>query len=540
LRRQTYWNGTLRQRSLAERLVATCSAVAFCLLCVAVAPAVADVSDLRINEILADNEATIADEFDEYDDWIEILNTGATPVPLGGLFLTDSSSNTTMWMFPDTLLAPGGYLIIWADDDGGQGPLHTTFKLSAHGEFIGLYDSLAEGNGVIDSTSFGRQYPDIAFGRSPDGAPGFGYLIPTPGYANGGFINTPPVISATSHYPVLPREGSQVTVSAVIEDDFVLATTSLYYSTGGGFTEVPLHDDGAHNDGASGDMLYGGFIPGQSEGTNVTYFVYATDDSSAVTTDPPDAPTSTYTYEVGAYMLPPLYINEFMASNATTIADEAAEYDDWVEIYNAGPDAIDMAGFHLSDDPSDPQKFLFPSVMIEAGGWLLIWCDNDLDQGPLHAPFKLSAGGEFIGLYDRAEYSYYSIDSLTFAAQVTDVSFGREYDGDPIWQSFLIPTPGYSNQSSSVDDQVRLEPSRLALATIQHDVLHLTFSRPGAQPVRCELFDTSGRQALVSTVTAPAGEMTMRLNTGHLASGAYFLRLRSGFAEETARLLLIR
>lgn len=500
-----------------------------------------DTGNLRINELLADNTATIADELGEYDDWIEILNTGAVAVSLAGLFLTDDAANTTQWTFPDTLLPAGAYLIVWADNDVEQGPLHTTFKLSAGGEFIGLYASLGQGNGVIDSTSFGNQYPDIAYGRSPNGAGPFGYQIPTPGLTNGGFINTPPVISETAHYPALPREGNRVTVTTRITDDSAITGASLYFGTGGGYTATPLFDDGAHDDGEFGDHLYGGFIPGQFEGTTVSYYVQATDDSAAVITDPLEAPATTYAYEVGAYLPPQLFINEFMASNATTITDIAGEYDDWVEIYNGGAETVELAGYHLSDDPADPQKFIFPNLALAAGEFLLIWCDDDIGQGPLHAPFKLSADGEFIGLYDRVDHATIVIDSLSFGVQLTDISLGRETDGAPIWISFTVATPGFSNQSSAVDESDRPDGpvSALLAPVIQRGEIRLAFTRDSDRPIRCELFDLSGRRRLSTVRFAPAGEVAIRLATDGLATGAYFLRLQSGATIASGRILLI-
>ncbi|MBN2132757.1 MAG: lamin tail domain-containing protein, partial [Sedimentisphaerales bacterium] len=51
-----------------------------------------------------------------------------------------------------------------------------------------------------------------------------------------------------------------------------------------------------------------------------------------------------------------LVINEFMAANNTSIQDSLGDYDDWIEIYNAGETAVDLAGYYLTDDPSEPTK----------------------------------------------------------------------------------------------------------------------------------------------------------------------------------------
>ena len=104
----------------------------------------------------------------------------------------------------------------------------------------------------------------------------------------------------------------------------------------------------------------------------------------------------------------PLLINEFMASNDFAVADpdddgsgDASVYDDWIEIYNAGTKAINMAGMYVTDDPQDLTLWQVPDTdpaktTILPGGFLVIWADGEMDQGVLHADFKLSGGGEDI------------------------------------------------------------------------------------------------------------------------------------------------
>jgi hypothetical protein len=81
-----------------------------------------------------------------------------------------------------------------------------------------------------------------------------------------------------------------------------------------------MHDDGIHNDGGSGDGLFGAQIPDFIQNTIVDYYVTATDDIGAKVTDPIAAPAVTYDYIVG-YVPPLLFINEFMADNDNMIED---------------------------------------------------------------------------------------------------------------------------------------------------------------------------------------------------------------------------
>ncbi len=135
---------------------------------------------------MADNDGVVKDpdEPGAFDDWIELHNTGSTAVDLSGMYLSDDAEEPTKWQFPDgSTIDAGGYLIIWADDDTDQGDNHASFKLSADGESVLLYDTDAVT--LIDSVDFGEQATDVSYGRSPDDSSMFAVLATaTPGAAN--------------------------------------------------------------------------------------------------------------------------------------------------------------------------------------------------------------------------------------------------------------------------------------------------------------------------------------------------------------------
>jgi len=70
-------------------------------------------------------------------------------------------------------------------------------------------------------------------------------------------------------------------------------------------------------------------------------------------------------------------INEFMASNGSSIQDENGDREDWLELYNTTAEDIDLEGWSLSDDISEPRKWIFPSVTLPARGYLLIWLSGE-------------------------------------------------------------------------------------------------------------------------------------------------------------------
>ena len=140
-----------------------------------------------------------------------------------------------------------------------------------------------------------------------------------------------------------------------------------------------------------------------------------------------------------------LYINEFMASNATTICDSFGSYSDWIELYNSTDTDMDISGFGISDNLSQPMKYRFPDgTTIAAKGYLVVFCSGNegMQNGELHAPFGLRSYGEDVVIANRAGRI---IDSYSFKNQETDVSMARMPDGAGELQSNSQPSPGYPN-----------------------------------------------------------------------------------------------
>jgi len=141
-----------------------------------------------INEVQAQNDHTLADDLGEYDDWIELYNPSAQAVDAAGLWLSDDPQDPRQWQIPTgrpdlTTLQPRGFLLIWADGQTDQGPLHAGFKLKASGESIGLFGH--SGVPLLDRVVFQSQEADQSYGRIPDGGPSWQVAAqPTPGRSN--------------------------------------------------------------------------------------------------------------------------------------------------------------------------------------------------------------------------------------------------------------------------------------------------------------------------------------------------------------------
>lgn len=77
-----------------------------------------------------------------------------------------------------------------------------------------------------------------------------------------------------------------------------------------------------------------------------------------------------------------VFINEGSNKNYSTFADEDGEFPDWIELYNAGSDTVQLMGYALSDDPADPGKWTFPRTELLPGGYETVFCSAK-DRKPL-------------------------------------------------------------------------------------------------------------------------------------------------------------
>ena len=142
-----------------------------------------------------------------------------------------------------------------------------------------------------------------------------------------------------------------------------------------------------------------------------------------------------------------LRINEVMASQTRVITDRRGDYEDYVELFNPTAEAIDLSTFTLAGDTScdeddtEPKEVLVLGGTIRAGGYMLVWADDDRYQGRMHAPFKLSKRGQTVRLFDGAA----QVDSLSFPQLEDDQAYGRQSDGCGAWGILPGPSPGRSN-----------------------------------------------------------------------------------------------
>ncbi len=138
-------------------------------------------SHVRINEVLASNDTTLNVNGSK-PDLIELYNDGPSSVDLTGMAITDTAGNRKFTFSSGTILAAGGYLILYGDDAVTPPGIKVNFSLKTSGEGVFLYDTVANGGALVDSVVFGLQIADRSLARHDDGTWGLG--IPTFGAAN--------------------------------------------------------------------------------------------------------------------------------------------------------------------------------------------------------------------------------------------------------------------------------------------------------------------------------------------------------------------
>lgn len=168
--------------------------------------------------------------------------------------------------------------------------------------------------------------------------------------------------------------------------------------------------------------------------------------------------TEEYTREV--------LINEIMASNGTVLRDWEGDYTDWIEIYNPSAFPVDITGYYLSDDLTDPLKWKFPTNSIIVGKGYMVVRASGKDTvgitGEIHTNFSIGREGEYLMLTSSDKASV--VDMFEPVSIPRDFSFGRKPDGSETWVFFDKDgaSPGATNNRSQASSGVidsRLNPS---------------------------------------------------------------------------------
>lgn len=241
-------------------------------------------------------------------------------------------------------------------------------------------------------------------------------------------------------------------------------------------------------------------------------------------------------------------ISEFVASNGTGLKDEDGDYSDWIELHNAGTEGVNLFGWGLTDNAAKPFQWVFPSVTIPAGGYLVVFAsgkDRAQIGGKYHTNFKLSASGEYLGLV-TPKGGIATEFTPSYPEQYRDFSYGAEHR----W--YDIPTPGTVNGTGYAEVSAEVMFSReqgiffetaveVELALVSEtatDTAVIYYTLDGSVPTSDSLQYNGDALELTNTTIIKA----RALETGKLIgpiNTAVYIGMENSLAEATSTIPLV-
>jgi len=289
------------------------------------------------------------------------------------------------------------------------------------------------------------------------------------------------------------------------------------------FQKIMMFDDGLHQDGSAGDGVFGASF--QMIDPTMQYYIYA-ENAQAGTFSPARAEYEFYLATPNLPNVGDVVLNEFMADNENGEVDEAGEIEDWLELYNNTNAPVSLFGLYLSDDPANRNKWAFPAnLSIPANGFLIVWLDNDDLQGPLHANFKLAAGGETILLSNGTSTV---LDEISFGQQLPDVTYGRYPNGTGSF-TFLPPTFNATN-SLTINSK---EPFKQSTLQVFPNPSTGWFQLQSEEPMGVLRVLNALGQPVYSENFEQAMSTTLRLE--NLPAGLYFIQTEKALVRVVKR-----
>jgi hypothetical protein len=402
-----------------------------------------------LNEVLARNDSVLS-PWNEYSDWIELANTTASPVSLGGMSVSDKPDGDTRWVFPaGTTLPANGYLRVWCDEryipSSSLGPdLNTGFSLSAESGGVYLFNSLGQ---QVDAVEYGFQIGDLSIGRSggvwrlltspspnaPNAAPA-GLGSPASIVLNEWMAES---LSGADWFELYNTAAVPVDLSGVfLTDDPSIAgvtnyqVSSLSFIGAGGFVKYE----------ADGDVSQGrNHVNFNLDRLGEVIRLYASNftliDNADLLPFPkgvaagriPDGGSTVAVFyttptpgESNYLPLPAVSINEVLTHTDPPLEDS-------IELVNSSGQSAAIGGYYLSDSAKNLKKYRVPDGTTVAGGGYVVFGESQFNSGG-PGSFALSStrgGAVYLSAADGAGNltGYRSV--FRFGPQFNGVSMGR-------------------------------------------------------------------------------------------------------------------
>jgi hypothetical protein len=220
-----------------------------------------------------------------------------------------------------------------------------------------------------------------------------------------------------------------------------------------------------------------------------------------------------------------VYINEFCAKN-TMVPDEMGDFDDWIEIYNAGQDTINLSGLYMTNSLLEPLSYKIPparysETLLPPGEFKILWADCQPEEGTLHLNFNLEKTGGEIAVTELVEGEAVILDSIKYTQQYTNYSYGRYADGTSRWFVLSNMTPGESNLYTYLaelpgEDEIVVYPNPV------NDILEIHLLEPDISDLDISIIDQLGREKIHQLIDRHGGQ----LDVSSLPPGLYMMRVK--------------
>ncbi|MGB0991396.1 MAG: lamin tail domain-containing protein, partial [Akkermansiaceae bacterium] len=226
-------------------------------------------------------------------------------------------------------------------------------------------------------------------------------------------------------------------------------------------------------------------------------------------------------------------ISEFLASNDSELADADGDFSDWIEIYNPDPIAVNMAGWHLTDDDTNLTRWTFPSVTIPAGGYLVVFASN---KGPnpigqeLHTDFKLSSDGEYLALVKPNGITTTS-EFNPFPAQNTDISYGLNASVSLLAANaplhYTLSAPALDSMGKAWTAHDFDDSSWISMSSANSNYSSQDVPKTARKPNWSNSAGTATSTTTIASQNSPVSSVKLRFNISRTAGSSLTVSLRS-------------
>ena len=448
------------------------------------------IEKLIINEICTTSSGVISDYQGNSHDYIELYNGTDSEIVLDNYGLSDSEKEIK-WVFPaNSSIGPHEYLTVFCSGQAQEG-MFANFKISSSGNEV---ISLRKPSGkVIDAVETVALEANQVMGRNADGK----WVIqnlPTPGFANTieghdtllasiqtvddssliineflvrndgnfmmdhqfyGFIeikNISDSIISLNNYSLsnsLSESFKWQFPNVMIQPNEVL----VVYTSGKNLKNDVLHSS-FKLEGNTGDVVLtnnkGQVIASYSyenvsDGVSMVYAEGGYFESCEPTPGYENSAEGIKAFHSTFALENDLIISEAMSNNYSYLAQNGANYYDWIEIYNNSDHAILLSDYYLSDSLNQVNKYQLPEVTLEANAYYVIMASGNTDltnKSYYHANFGL-AGREGIYLSKNNKV----VDSLFVGDLPSGYSYGKDASG---MYYYKTPTPKAKNDAGTI------------------------------------------------------------------------------------------